>query len=394
MEWTNKIPSLFIKNKKISHNYRLFKNLYNIDPPFSIYKNRKIINWSNNDYNGIGQNNSIKKSLIFGINNFGVGSSGTRNIGGTNLIHSQLETKVSKLHNKESGLLFNSGYQANLSSMEALGNIFPNAEIYSDEYNHNSIINGIKLSKLKKHIFKHNDVSNLEYFLKNSTKNKQKIIVFESMYSIDGSIAPFDDIIYLSKKYNALTYVDEIHAVGVHGNTGGGITEMLNIQDKIDIIMGGFGKGYGLIGGYISGEKDLVDSIRLCGSGFIFTTSLPPHIVLGIIKSMDYNFEHIYENKKQRENIINFFTNLCKEKDIPLIDNNFKQSQIQSILVGCPLKAKKIHNTLLNDYNHYVQYLNYPTTSKGGEILRVSLKNFHTKKMILDLLTKLNVLIN
>ena len=393
MEWKRKIPSLFIKNKKISHTYRLFKNLYNIEPPFSIYNNKKIVNWSNNDYNGLSQNNIIKNSLIFGIKNLGVGSYGTRNIGGTNLIHNQLETKISDLHNKESGLLFNSGYQANSSSMESMGNIFPNAEIYSDEYNHNSIINGIKLSKLKKHIFNHNDMSNLEYLLQKNN-SKQKIIVIESMYSIDGSIAPFNDLLYLSKKYNALTYVDEIHAVGVHGKKGGGITEKLNIQDKIDIIMGGFGKGYGLIGGYIAGKKELIDSIRLSASEFIFTTSLPPHIILGIIKSMDYNLEHIYENQKQRKAVIDFFINVCKEKNIPLIINNFKESQIQSIFIGSSLKAKKIHNTLLNDDNHYVQYLNYPTTSKGNEILRVCLKHFHSEKMILDLLTKIEVLLN
>lgn len=391
MNWKRKIPSVFVKDRKLEHNYRVFKNLYNIDPPFSIYKNKKVINWSNNDYNGISQNPHIKRSLIFGINNLGCGSSGTRNIGGSNAVHTQLESKVANLHCKEKGLIFNSGYHANLSCMEALGTLFPDAKIFSDEYNHNSIINGIKLSGLEKHIFKHNDMNNLELFLK-KVDSPKKIIAVESLYSIDGSIAPFKDLLYLSKKYNALTFVDEIHAVGVHGEKGGGITEMLNIQDEIDIIMGGFGKGYGLLGGYLSGCKDLIDSIRLCGTGFIFTTSLPPHIVLGIMKSMDYNIENIKENQEKRNRVIKYFKEVALEKNIPLIKNNFDKSQIQSIYIGCPLKSKKIHNSLLEE-KHYVQHLNYPTVFKGSERLRLSLKSFHNKKMINDLLTKIDILL-
>ena len=393
MDWKRKIPSLFVKDRKIAHNYRLFKNLYNINSPFSIYKNKKVINWSNNDYNGIAQNPYIKRSLIFGINNLGCGSSGTRNIGGTNAVHAQLESKVANLHSKENGLIFNSGYQANLSCMEAFGTLFPDAKIFSDEYNHNSIINGIKLSGLGKHIFKHNDMDNLESLLK-SEKSPKKIIAVESMYSIDGSITPFNDLLYLSRKYNALTFIDEIHAVGVHGERGAGITEMLNIQDKIDIIMGGFGKGYGLVGGYLSGCRDLIDSIRLCGSGFIFTTSLPPHIVLGIMKSIDYNIENIKEIQDERNEVIRYFKREALDKNIPLIENNFKESQIQSIHIGCPLKSKKIHNLLLEHHNHYVQHLNYPTVSKGNERLRLSLKSFHNKKMIDDLLTKIEILLH
>jgi 5-aminolevulinate synthase len=236
-------------------------------------------------------------------------------------------------------------------------------------------------------------MDSLESLLKKE-KSPKKIIAVESMYSIDGSITPFNDLLYLSKKYNALTFVDEIHAVGVHGKRGAGITEMLNIQDKIDIIMGGFGKGYGLVGGYLSGCRDLIDSIRLCGSGFIFTTSLPPHIVLGIMKSIDYNIENIKENQDKRNEVIRYFKGQALDKNIPLIENNFQESQIQSIHIGCPLKSKKIHNLLLEHHNHYVQHLNFPTVSKGNERLRLSLKSFHNKKMINDLLTKIEILLH
>ncbi len=390
MEWVKNIPSKFVKNKKIIHDYRVFKNLYNIHPPYSIYKNKKVINWSNNDYNGITQNDEIKKSLIRGIKNFGCGSSGTRNIGGTNQIHNQLESKISKLHGKENGLIFNSGYMANLSCMEAMGKIFPKSEFFSDRFNHNSLINGIKLSGSKKFIFNHNDAGHLEYLLKKSSSDK-KIIVIESMYSIDGTIPPFHDIIYLKKKYNSLLFVDEIHAVGVHGDNGMGITEKLNIQNEIDVIMGGFGKGYGIIGGYLCGEKNLIDAIRLCGSGFIFTTSLPPHIILGIIHSIDYNIENSIKNQKQRIKTIDFFKKIAHDKKIPLIQNYFCESQIQSIFVGCPLKAEKMHNTLLEEHYHYVQHLNFPTVAEGNERLRLSLKTTHSEKMILDLLSQVEL---
>ena len=393
MGWINELSFIFINNIKLNNNYRNFKRLQNIEPPYSIYNNRKIINWSNNDYNGLTHNFDIKQSLLSGINKYGCGSSGTRNIGGTNNIHDILESKICDLHNKDSGLIFGSGYLANLSCMQALGKIFPNAEIFSDEYNHSSIIDGIKLSNLNKNIFNHNDCNHLELLLKKKHSIKEKIIVIESIYSIDGSIAPFKDIIKLSKKYNALIYVDEIHGVGVHGAKGGGITDMLNITDDIDIIMGGFGKGYGLIGGYLTGNKYLIDSIRLCGSGFIFTTSLPPHIVSGIIKSIDIIRNSIENIQQNRKDLIEYFQYSAKIRNIPIIETNFKESQIQSIHIGCPLKAETIHNTLLND-NHYVQHLNYPTVNRGSERLRLSIKKDHNKEMISNFLDKLENIID
>ena len=390
MKWINHLSQQFIQNVKVNNNYRNFRKLQNVTPPFSIYEGRKIINWSNNDYNGLSHNPEIKRTLINGVSKYGCGSGGTRNIGGTNEIHTTLESKISSLHNKDAGLVFNSGYLANLSCMQAFGNIFPNAEIFSDEYNHSSIINGIKLSNLPKSVFKHNDSADLEILIKQRAKyNTQKIIVIESIYSIDGSIAPFDDIIAIAKEYNAMIFVDEIHGVGVHGKRGGGITDLYNHQSNIDIIMGGFGKGYGLMGGYLTGDRMLIDAIRLCGSGFIFTTSLPPHFVSGIIESIDNNLKTVNKEQEKRKKLIYFFKNLAHKKKIPLIENNFKYSQIQSIHIGCSLKAEKIHNLLLCESNHYVQHLNFPTVPKGNERLRISLKSCHNELMISNLLDKI-----
>ena len=394
MRWIEKISSQFVFNIKYNNNYRNFKKLQNIEPPYSIYNNKKIINWSNNDYNGLVHNKEIKNEMIWAINKYGCGSSGTRNIGGTNYIHNLLEERISKLHKKDKGLVFNSGYLANLSCMQSLGNIFPESEIFSDEYNHSSIINGIKLSKLNKNIFNHNDINHLEYLLKNKNKKQQKIIIIETLYSIDGSVAPLEDIIKISKKYNCLLFVDEIHAVGVHGNCGGGISDMCGLSEDIDIIMGGFGKGYGLIGGYLTGSNNLINAIRLSGSGFIFTTSLPPHIIYGILSSIDFNKNNIDYFQQERNKNIDYFKSLCSEKKIPLIENNFKQSQIQSIYIGCSRKAREFNNILLNKYSHYVQNLDYPTVTKGEERLRISIKNSHTFEMINNLLKNIEYLFN
>lgn len=392
MSWIKNVSREIIKQKKLSNNYRIFKKLTNIESPYSIYNDKKIINWSNNDYNSLTHNLDLKNHLNESIQKYGSGSSGTRNIGGSNKIHNYLECKIAKLHNKEHGLLFNSGYLANLSSIQALGRMFKNGMILSDQLNHSSIINGIKLSQLPKKIFIHNDCEHLESLLKKNHQ-KDKIIIVESLYSTNGNIAPLDDIIYLKKKYNALLYIDEIHAVGVHGKKLGGISDLSNNSHEIDIIMGGFGKGFGLVGGYITGDTDLIDAIRLLGDGFIFTTSLPPHLVSGIIKSIDISIKNSYKHQFQRKYNVNLFKNLALQNEIPLVHNNFVDSQIQSVLIGCSQKAEKIHHILLNEHRHYVQHLNYPTVSKGNETLRISLKCEHNEEMMSDLFNKLNYLL-
>lgn len=385
MSWINKITKNYLKNLKLENNYRTFNKIENLQQPYSYYKGKKVINWSNNDYNNIIHNPNVKSTMVKSIYKNGCGSGGTRNISGSHLSHDLLEKKIAKFHNKESGLLFNSGYLANYTTIKSFGKLFPNAEIFSDKDNHASIINGINASKLKKHIFEHNNLNDLEKKLEKS-KSPNKIIILESIYSMDGTVAPLDDLKIISKNYNTLTYIDEIHATGVYGNNGGGLSEYYNAQDNLDIIMGGFGKGFGVVGGYITGNHLLIDSIRSCGSGFIFTTAIPPHIADGISTSIDEVSKNIKTTQLDRDILIEYFKNTAGILNVPIIKNNFDKSHLQFIIIGNAELCKKISNILLYKYNHYVQHINYPTVPYNKERLRISLKSYHTKEMIYNFL--------
>ena len=393
MSWINKITYEYLKILKKKSNYRHFNYVQNLNQPFSLYKNKKIINWSNNDYNNIIHNDIVKKSMIDTIIRNGCGSGGTRNISGSNIYHNLLEKKIARFHNKDMGLIFNSGYLANYTAIKSLGHLFKNAIIFSDEENHSSIINGIKASGLEKKIFNHNDLNHLEYLLKKYNNKTQKIIIVEAIYSMNGNITKLNDLITISKKYDCLTYLDEIHSIGVYGKNGAGLSEYFSHQKNIDIIMGGFGKGFGVIGGYIVGNNLLIDSIRNCGTGFIFTTSIPPHIANGIITSMDEVKKVITENQQKRDFVVDYFINKSKKIGITLIDNNFDKSHLQFINVSGSKKSKTISKILLNNNNHYVQNINFPTVPKGKERLRISLKPFHSEEMIDDLLKSIKNII-
>jgi 5-aminolevulinate synthase len=388
----SKIAEKYISNIKNESRYRKFIEINSVKGPIYKHNGKNIINWCSNDYN-----RSIHNlDLINSVNNFikknGLGSGGTRNISGTTPQHRRLENRVALLHKKDSSLLFSSGFLANLSTLESLGKIFPNAIIYSDELNHSSIVKGIKLSNCEKVIFPHNDMEYLENKLKIS-KSKYNIIVVESMYSMDGSITNFHDLIYLKKKYNAFIYIDEIHTVGLYGKNGGGLVEHFNLQPHFDIVMGGFGKGFGTIGGYIAGDKNLIDCIRSTGSGFIFTTSIPPCLAFGTLLSIRNNKKNLNNFKiKRKENILYFKYKINKSK-INLIENNFKHSHINSILIGDSNKANKLSEILLNDFNHYVQPINYPTVAKGTERFRICITHDHSLEMIDSLINNLNDLI-
>lgn len=372
----------YIEMLKSNGNYRYFLPIKNTNSYLSYSKNNKYINWCNNDYNRITQNNFLKQELIESINEYGIGAGGTRNISGSSPTHFMLEDTVAKLHKKDKGLIFNSGFIANFSTIETLGNLYSNASIFSDSDNHSSIIKGIKISKIrKKKIFKHNDMNHLEYLLKNDDAY-YKIIVIESMYSMDGSIAPLKDICFLKEKYNTFTFIDEIHAVGVYGKTGGGFTEIYNLQDKFDIIMGGFGKGFGSIGGYITGNEHIIDSVRSNSSGFIFTTAPPPHISLSTIKNINFVQNNIIDRQIHRNKNIKYFKQMLEYYDIPYIKNNFYQSHIIAILIGDSIKCNEISKILLEKYNHYVQPINYPTVPMGTERFRISINFDHTKLAI------------
>ena len=290
-------------------NYRVFADLEKIAGNFPQALNYKEDNvsevtvWCSNDYLGMSQKNIVIESMINAIQKVGAGSGGTRNISGTNHYHVLLERELCYLHQKEAALLFNSGYLANQATLSTLGKKLPDCVFISDEKNHASMIQGIKNSGAKKLIFKHNDLIDLEKKLQAAEKNQTKVILFESVYSMDGDFSPIREICKLAKKYNALTFLDEVHAVGIYGNRGAGVAEKLGVMDQIDIIQGTLAKSFGVIGGYITGRKELVDFIRSFASGFIFTTSLPPCIAAGAYASIRHLKFSDEERKLMLDNV-------------------------------------------------------------------------------------------
>lgn len=392
----------YVHKFKLDENYRRFipfisNNTNGITREFknesTNYSPKTVIDWCNNNYNNMAHNKNVKNKFIKGIQTYGCGAGGTRNIGGTHDVHNKLEKEIAEYHSKERGLIFNSGYLANMSSIQALGKLFPDAIMYSDRDNHASIIEGVRGSKLKYHIFNHNDINHLEYLIQTNIDNANDnihIIIVESIYSMDGSIADLQKIVDIKKKYenNCLIYVDEIHAAGVYGYQGSGIVTALGLQDDVDIIMGGFGKAFGLTGGYITGNNYLIDAIRLTASGFIFTTAAIPGAIDAIRESIiQTRLNHKY-NHIRRLQAINYFKQKALETKLPLIKNNNPYSHIIAIKIGCSYKTNIIHKKLL-DANHYIQPINYPTVPYGTERLRVSIKPHHTPTMIDDLIDTL-----
>ena len=298
-----------IADLKKNGEYRIFKDIGRISGSFplaknnNLKKNNDIIVWCSNDYLGMGQHPFVIEAIERAMHEVGVGSGGTRNISGTNRYHILLEQEISNIHKKDSSLLFTSAYVANQSAINILGSKLKNCVIFSDEKNHASIINGIKGSKAEKKIFKHNDMIHLESLLKSVEISKPKIIIFESVYSMDGDFTPIKKITNLAKKYNALTYLDEVHGVGLYGKNGGGVAEEQNVMDEIDIINGTLAKAFGLMGGYISASKTIIDFVRSFAPGFIFTTSLPPAIASGAIASIKYIKNNNELRKKLNEKI-------------------------------------------------------------------------------------------
>ena len=390
----NKFFKQTINQLRYEGNYRVFADLEKIAgnfPQALNYKDNSVSEvtvWCSNDYLGMSQNKIVLDSMIDAINKVGAGSGGTRNISGTNHYHVLLERELCYLHQKESALLFNSGYLANQATLSTLGKKLPECIIFSDEKNHASMIQGIKNSGAKKVIFKHNDLEDLEKKLKKNSSVKSKVIAFESVYSMDGDFSPIKEICKLAKKYNALTFLDEVHAVGIYGKRGAGVAEMQGVMDEIDILQGTLAKAFGLIGGYVTGNKDLIDFIRSFSSGFIFTTSLPPCIAAGAYTSI----RHLKFSDSERKSMMKVVENLklvLKKTNIPFIDNN---SHIIPVIIGDPNLCKKACQVLLDDYKIYVQPINYPTVPRGSERLRITASPNHTEKMIRDLASALKVI--
>ena len=375
-----------LEKLKKDGNYRIFADLEKIAGNFPQALNYKensvseVTVWCSNDYLGMSQKEVVIKNMIEAVKKVGAGSGGTRNISGTNHYHVLLERELCYLHQKESALLFNSGYLANQATLSTLGKKLPDCVFFSDEKNHASMIQGMKNSGAKKVIFEHNNLTDLEKKLQ-LNKSKSKVIVFESVYSMDGNFSHIKEICDLADKYNALTFLDEVHAVGIYGKRGAGVAEEKGVMDRIDIVQGTLAKAFGVIGGYITGNRDLIDFIRSFASGFIFTTSLPPCIAAGAYASIRH-LKFSDEERKKMFYIVDKLKSSLRKNEIPFLDYG---SHIVPVIIGDPKLCKKASNILLDDYKIYVQPINYPTVPRGTERLRITASPNHTEKMVKDL---------
>ncbi|MDI9314416.1 MAG: 5-aminolevulinate synthase [Hydrotalea sp.] len=373
--------------------YRVFADLERIPEKFpqAIYHNKygeakEITIWCSNDYLGLGQDPRVIAAMTDALEKYGAGAGGTRNIAGTHHLHQILEEKLAAHHGKEKSLLFTSGYVANLTALSALSALNP--IIYSDALNHNSMIAGMRYGKATKKIFPHNDVGALEKFLDADTRanpDRPKIIAFESVYSMEATLGKIKDIVALAKKYSAITYLDEVHAVGLYGATGAGMAEEVGVMADIDIIQGTMGKAIGQIGGYIAGKAEVVDYIRSIGHGFIFTTSLPPHVVAGAIAALDI----IRNTPSLRSELSTQAKHLKQQLTAAKIPTMESQCHIVPVVIGSANQCKAMTDRLLMRHDIYIQPINYPTVPRGAERLRLTASPRHTDAMIATLVTAL-----
>ena len=375
-------------------NYRIFAELERQCGAFPKAKSydenspENVTVWCSNDYLGMGQSQIVKDAMKDVIDTNGCGAGGTRNISGTNHHHVLLEKELADLHQKEAALLFTSGYVSNWASLGTLGSKLPNAVILSDAANHASMIEGIRHSRADKVIWKHNDPEDLDRKLKAIGPERPKIVAFESVYSMDGDISPMEEIVEVAESHNAMTYLDEVHAVGLYGPRGGGISEELGLSERITLIEGTLGKAYGVMGGYITGSEVLCDFIRSFASGFIFTTALPPAIAAGARASIAHLKSSELERKRQQRQVRKLRSDLDRA-GIPHMNN---PSHIIPVMIKDPVKCKMLSDILMQDYGIYVQPINYPTVPKGTERLRFTPSPLHSDADIDHLVSALDVL--
>jgi 5-aminolevulinate synthase len=342
---------------------------------------KPITVWCSNDYLGMGQHPSVVAAMEEALHEVGAGSGGTRNISGNTHYHTQLEAELASLHGKEGALLFTSGYVSNEAALSTLGKLLPGCIIFSDELNHASMIAGIKSSGCEKRVFRHNDLEHLEELLAAEDADTPKLIAFESVYSMDADIAPIAAICDLADRYGALTYLDEVHAVGMYGDHGGGISERDAVADRVTIIEGTLGKAFGVMGGYIAADRTIIDCIRSYAPGFIFTTSLSPVLVAGALASVRHLKASTEERRAQQERAAMLKAKFAAA-GLPQMPS---ETHIVPLLVGCPVKTKKISDVLLAEYGLYVQPINFPTVPRGTERLRFTPGPVHTREMMDDL---------
>ena len=390
----NKEPfQKLVDELKANGKYRVFNDIVRENGKFpnaiwyGPYNIKNIVNWCSNDYLGMGQHKVVLDAMHTALDHTGSGSGGTRNIGGTSHYHVALEHELASLHKKERAILFSSAYVANEWTIIALAKIIPNIEFISDENNHNSIIVGIQHSKAKKVIFKHNDLEDLDQKLKISfAQGNVPCVIFESVYSMDGDCGHIKEICKLAEKYKAITYIDEVHAVGLYGATGAGKVEQLGLENKIDIVNGTLGKAYGVQGGYIACDKVVGDAIRSVAAGFIFTTSMSPVTCAGALAAIKYLKAHPEIREKHQERARKLKHRLGVA-GITVMD--CATEHIVPVLVGDAKRCKAMSDVLLNEHNIYVQPINYPTVDVGTERLRFAPTPFHDDGMIEDLVEAL-----
>ena len=379
-----------IRELKDNGNYRVFNDILRTrgEYPNAIwygkYNIKQIVNWCTNDYLGMGQHSVVIDAMRTALDQCGAGAGGTRNIAGTTHYHVALEHELASLHSKESALLYTSAYVANEWTLIALKRIIPDIEFVSDSKNHASLIQGIRHSGAKKHIFQHNDLEQLEGILKNDVEGTP-CIVFESVYSMDGYVSKLNEIVDLAEKYKAITYLDEVHAVGLYGETGAGWSAKQGSQGRIDILNGTLGKAFGVQGGYISGQREVIDAIRSIASGFIFTTALSPVVCAGALASVKYLKDNNDLRVKHQERAAKL-KRLLIDAGLNIMEN---QTHIVPVLVGDAKKTKKLSDDLINDYGIYCQAINYPTVAVGTERLRFAPTPYHTDAMMHNLVDAL-----
>ena len=367
--------------------YRIFTDLarqvgrfpkaldYSHNPP------REITVWCSNDYLGMGQNQHVTTAMKHAIETLGAGAGGTRNISGTHHLIIELETELADLHNKEGALVFTSGYVSNEATISTLGRVLPDCLILSDELNHASMIAGVKNSGATKRIWRHNDLEHLEQLLKEAGELRPKLIAFESVYSMDGDIAPIKEICDLAERFNALTYLDEVHAVGMYGKRGGGIADQLELMERVDIIEGTLAKAFGIMGGYVTASSTIIDTIRSYAPGFIFTTSLPPAIAAGATASIRHLKTANDLREKHQEQVAKLKAKLTEAK-LPILQT---ETHIVPLMVCDPLLCKAASDRLMEKHGIYIQPINYPTVTRGTERLRITPSPLHDDAMIDEL---------